>query len=59
MFATGDTGGQVFLWDHTGRVLTRYDWGLGEVYAMCFAPDGLRCAAIDRAGKVVVWDVDV
>jgi WD40 repeat protein len=59
LLATGDTAGQVFLWDHTGRVLTRYDWGLGEVHALCFAPDGLRCAAADNAGKVVVWDVDV
>jgi hypothetical protein len=39
-------------------VLARFDWGLGEVDAMCFAPDGLRCAAVDRNGKVVVWDVD-
>jgi WD40 repeat protein len=59
LFATGDTAGQVFLWDQAGHVLTRYDWGLDEVYALCFAPDGLRCAAIDRNGKVVVWDVDV
>lgn len=58
LLATGDAGGQIFLWDHAGRVLTRFDWGLGEVNALCFAPDGLRCAAADSTGKVVVWDVD-
>jgi WD40 repeat protein len=58
LFATGDNAGQVFLWDFDGRVLSRFDWGLGEVQAMCFAPDGLRCAAADTAGRVVVWDVE-
>ncbi|MBN9121790.1 MAG: WD40 repeat domain-containing protein [Planctomycetes bacterium] len=58
VLATGDTAGQVFLWDHTGRVLNRYDWGLSEVYALCFAPDGLRCAVADGKGKIVVWDLD-
>jgi WD40 repeat protein len=59
VLATGDNAGQVFLWDYTGHVLTRYDWGLGEVYGLAFAPDGLRCAVADEKGKVVVWDVDV
>jgi WD40 repeat protein len=59
LIATADTAGQVFMWDHTGRVLNRYDWGLGEVVAACFSPDGLRCAAADNTGKLVVWDVDV
>jgi WD40 repeat protein len=58
LLATGDNAGNVFFWDYTGRVLTRYDWGLGEVRALVFAPDGLRCAAVDAKGKVVVWDVD-
>ena len=58
LLTTGDNAGNVFLWDHTGRVLTRFDWGLREVYALCFAHDGLRCAAVDAKGKVVIWDVD-
>jgi WD40 repeat protein len=58
LLATGDHAGKVFLWDYTGRVLTRYDWGLGEVYGLAFAPDGLRCAAVDSRGKVVLWDVN-
>jgi len=58
LLATGDNAGRIFLWDYTGRVLTRFDWGLSEISGLCFAPDGLRCAAVDKAGKVVVWDVD-
>lgn len=41
-----------------GIELARYDWGLSEPQAICFAPDGLRCAVAGK-GKVVVWDVDV
>jgi WD40 repeat protein len=59
ILATGDNAGQVFLWDYTGSVLTRYDWKLDEVHGLAFAPDGLRCAAVDQTGKVVIWDVDV
>ena len=59
LIASGDNAGHVFLWDHACRVLNHYDWGLGEVDHLCFAADGLRCAAIDSKGKVVVWDVDV
>jgi len=56
---TGDNAGHVFLWDCSGNILTRYDWKLGEICDLCFAPDGLRCAAVDASGKVVVWDMDV
>lgn len=59
ILATGDSAGQVFLWDYAGNVLTRFNWELGQVYGLAFAPDGLRCAAIDDTGKVVIWDVDV
>jgi WD40 repeat protein len=59
ILATGDRAGHVFLWDYTGNVLARYDWKLDEVHGLAFAPDGLRCAAVDDTGKVVIWDVDV
>ena len=59
MLVTGDNAGQVFLWDYSGNILTGYDWQLGEVCGLCFAPDGLRCAVVDKTGKVVIWDVDV
>ena len=58
LFATGDNAGAVYLWDAAGRVLNKYDWGLGCVAKLGFAPDGLRCAAMDVGGKVVVWDID-
>ena len=58
LVAAGDKKGQVFLWDHAGKVRNRYDWKLGATYALAFAADGLRCAAVDVKGKVVVWDVD-
>lgn len=58
LVVSGDNAGKVFLWDHAGRVLTRFDWGLGRVSGLAFAADGLRCAAVGGTGKVVVWDVD-
>lgn len=58
LLATGDNAGTIFLWDFAGRVLVRYDFGLGDVSGLAFAPDGLRCAAAGGS-KLVVWDVDV
>ncbi len=57
LLATGDNAGGIFLWDFAGRVLTRYDFGLGDVYGLTFAPDGLRGAAVDGR-RIVIWDVD-
>ena len=58
LFVSGDNAGKVFLWDFSGRLLTRFDWGLANVFGLCFSPDGLRCAAMDKTGKVVIWDTD-
>jgi WD40 repeat protein len=58
LLVTGDKGGKVFLWDTNAKVLQRYDWGLKEVSTVTFAADGLRAAAVDATGKVVLWDVD-
>jgi WD40 repeat protein len=58
VLVTGDRSGYVFLWDQSGQILLRYEWGLSAVSGLAFAADGLRCAAVDAAGKVVVWDVD-
>jgi WD40 repeat protein len=56
---TGNSSGEVTLWDvATWRPLTTFRWGTGPVYALAFAPDGLRAAAAGHTG-VVLWDLDV
>lgn len=42
----------------TQTELKRFAWGIGDVSALAFSAEGLRCAAAS-VGKVVVWDVDV
>ncbi|MDY3554349.1 hypothetical protein R5W24_003469 [Gemmata sp. JC717] len=54
------TAGQpeVIFYDVAARAtLKRFAWGVGQLRAVCFSADGLRCAAAAR-GKIVVWDVD-
>jgi hypothetical protein len=48
----------VRLWDiDSGRQRAAFDWGIGKVYAVAFAPDGMRAAAGGQQ-NIVVWDVD-
>jgi WD40 repeat protein len=35
-----------------------FDWKIGPIVSVCFAPDGMRAAAGSRRGRIVVWDVD-
>ena len=35
-----------------------FNWNLGKVRCVVFAPDGMTCAAGGSSGQVVVWDVD-
>jgi WD40 repeat protein len=55
---TGDTDGEVTLWDAAGAPLQRYDWGVGGPIAAAFARDGMRAAVGGNAGQIVVWDLD-
>jgi hypothetical protein len=42
----------------TGRLLRSYNWNIGRLSAVAFAPDGLTCAVAGAEGRIVVWDVD-
>src|SRR5262249_42127925 len=51
--------GEVVFWDARERAeRRRFDWGLAQLTAVAFSPDGLRCASANRT-QVVTWDVDV
>jgi WD40 repeat protein len=56
---TGAHDGSLRVWDAAdGREVRSFDWQVGPVTAVAFAPDGLTCAAAGLNGKVVIWDVD-
>lgn len=53
---TGGADGLVKLWDPAGRLRHTFDWKVGDVGAVAFAPDGLTAAA-GGDGTILVWDV--
>jgi WD40 repeat protein len=55
---TGNTDGDVTLWDAAGARLRRYDWGVKVPIAAAFARDGTRAAVGGTGGRIVVWDLD-
>lgn len=58
LLAVGGKDGIVRVWDmEQGRFRHVFRWKIGEVRAVCFAPDGMTMAA-GGIGKIVVWDVD-
>jgi WD40 repeat protein len=42
----------------SGEERQAFDWGLGAMASVAFAPDGMRAAAGSAKGKIVVWDID-
>jgi WD40 repeat protein len=56
--ASAGNDGSVRLWDAgSGRERANFDWQVGQVYAVAFAPDAMRAAAGGEA-DIVVWDLD-
>jgi WD40 repeat protein len=65
--ATAHVDRLVRLWDVAGwsaasdATLTAdrtFDWGVGDIQALAFSPDGSLGAVAGARGEVVVWDVD-
>ena len=42
----------------TGEPRRTFDFGVGEVRAAAFSPDGLTAAGGGAKGQIVVWDVE-
>jgi WD40 repeat protein len=58
LLAAGSRDGSVRVHDAaTGRERGRYDWGIGEVSALAFAPNGQTAAAAGSTG-IAVWDLE-
>ena len=46
---------QFTFWDAAdGREVRRYQWDIGALGAIAFAPDGLTCAAGGEEGRIVI-----
>ncbi len=53
VIASAGQDGTVVLWEPvSGATRGRYDWGLGPVHALAFAPDGLTLAVAGDGGLV-------
>jgi WD40 repeat protein len=49
----------VKYWDTaTWQVIQTFDWEIGKLKCVTFAPDGMRGATGGDKGQIVVWDVD-
>jgi hypothetical protein len=60
LLALAGRDGTLLLWDvAAGRLARGLDWGIGELYSVAFAPDGMTGAVGGEGGQVVVWDVEV
>jgi WD40 repeat protein len=52
-------GSEVALWDtESGREIASWDWRIGTINSVAFAPDGLTAAAAGSNKKLVVWDLE-
>jgi WD40 repeat protein len=55
---TGNTDGELTLWDASGARRQRYDWGVKVPIAATFDRGGMRAAVGGTDGRIVVWDLD-
>jgi WD40 repeat protein len=54
----GCEDGLVRLWDVAAQhPQVTFDWVIGSIRCVAFAPDGLT-AAVGGDGAIIVWDVD-
>lgn len=52
--------GTVHVWDvQTAALRDVFDFGIGPVYCLDIAPDGMTAAAAGDTGQIVVWDLDL
>jgi WD40 repeat protein len=42
----------------TGQLNAEFDWNVGRITALAFAPGGVTAAAAGSDHNIVVWDVD-
>jgi WD40 repeat protein len=42
----------------TLQLVQQFQWGIGPLFSIAFAPDGLTCLAGGEQTRVVIWDVD-
>jgi WD40 repeat protein len=57
--ATVSNDKTVRIWDaNTWQEYRTYNWEIGSLLNIAFAPDGLRAAAGSDKGQIVIWDVD-
>jgi WD40 repeat protein len=51
--------GTVQVWDaNTGAAGPVFNWGIGGVWSLALAPDGLTCSAAGSKSRIALWDVD-